>query len=102
MGIGEADSATPQTEIALTLCLVRPCNMAAKKVGMLLVTVTRMNAVGATAAGGVVTPGTVAGKSIKTLFPRVPEFAVAFAIELLKTFRVAYRQWADVAFPLQS
>src|SRR2546429_4013038 len=94
IGIGAADSETPQMEIALTLCLVRPCSIAAKKVGILLVTVTRMNAVGAMVAGGVVTPGTVAGKLTKTLFPRFPALALACVSELLKPFRFAYWQGA--------
>ena len=63
MGIGEKDCDTPHTAIAPMLCFVIPFSMPAKKVGILSVMATRMKGVGATAAGGVVTPETVAGKS---------------------------------------
>src|SRR6266567_3050650 len=87
IGIGDVDCDTPHTAIARTLCFVAPFSIPAKKVGILSVIVTCMKAVGAIPAGGVVTPGTLAGKVTETLFPRevFPDL-----IELPKPLNLAY------------
>src|SRR5260370_3548631 len=90
IGIGAWATASPQTAIPRTLCLVFPASKPAKKVGMLSVTVTRRNGLAATATGGAVIPGggdARGGKSTYTLFPRA---VLPWAIGLPKPFSVAY------------
>ena len=86
IGMGAVDCVRPQTAVALIFCFVRPRSIPAKNVGILLLILTLKNAVGAIPTGGVVTPGTVVGKSTETLFPNA---VLAGPIELLYPFSAA-------------